>query len=308
MVEYKTRHYNSVKYVDGIIEKKSSLDSISSEYTWYKQAALYIPKNLPGIYSYDDGKKLIKMEYIDGMSAYEYFKNNPSYPAQRAMLLKISRLLKTMSNNVADIGRQNSERDADSMYFAKPLQSVRYFINKYSNDLKIFDNQIVINGRTMELPDAMLRKMYGRLRPSLIETQFSFIHGDITLSNIMLDSKSKLFLIDPRGKFGQTDFYGDRRYDLAKLYYSLFGSFDSLNHHNYSLKQTAKGYILNIPKMADERLEKEYHKLFDINDSVLNYIHATIWLSLSPHLEEDVSQTIAAFLKGTELLNEETLL
>ena len=36
----------------------------------------------------------------------------------------------------------------------------------------------------------------------------------------------KTILIDPRGYFGKTKFYGDVDYDWAKLYYSLCGEYE----------------------------------------------------------------------------------
>ena len=50
--------------------------------------------------------------------------------------------------------------------------------------------------------------------------KFNIIHGDNTFSNTIADENSKIWFIDPRGVFGSTPIYGDRRYDYAKLYYS----------------------------------------------------------------------------------------
>ena len=45
------------------------------------------------------------------------------------------------------------------------------------------------------------------------------IHGDPTFSNIIYSSHNdKAYLIDPRGVFGNSQIFGDRYYDIAKLY------------------------------------------------------------------------------------------
>ena len=57
--------------------------------------------------------------------------------------------------------------------------------------------------------------------------EFSIIHGDLCFANIMVDENySFIKVIDPRGKFGNFDVYGDFRYELAKLFHSVDGKYD----------------------------------------------------------------------------------
>ena len=52
----------------------------------------------------------------------------------------------------------------------------------------------------------------------------SIMHGDFCLSNILYDLRSRICkLLDPRGSFGASGIYGDPRYDVAKLYHSVYG-------------------------------------------------------------------------------------
>ena len=56
---------------------------------------------------------------------------------------------------------------------------------------------------------------------------FNIIHGDLCFANIMVDSNlSFIKVIDPRGKFGSYDIYGDFGYELAKLFHSVDGKYD----------------------------------------------------------------------------------
>ena len=58
---------------------------------------------------------------------------------------------------------------------------------------------------------------------------FTVIHGDFCLSNLLFDRRNCfLRCIDPRGRFGDYDIYGDPHYDLAKLSHSFCGGYDFL--------------------------------------------------------------------------------
>ena len=80
--------------------------------------------------------------------------------------------------------------------------------------------------------------------------KFNIIHGDNTFSNTIADENSKIWFIDPRGVFGSTPIYGDRRYDYAKLYYSAYGNYDSINSKDYRIKLDKRNVDLKINQMV----------------------------------------------------------
>lgn len=64
-------------------------------------------------------------------------------------------------------------------------------------------------------------------------------HGDFCFSNILYDSRSRFIkVIDPRGidSNNNISIYGDKRYDIAKLYHSIIGLYDYIISSNYYLK------------------------------------------------------------------------
>ena len=69
------------------------------------------------------------------------------------------------------------------------------------------------------------------------------IHGDLQLNNILINpSNCNIKFIDPRGYFGNSDIFGIKEYDLAKIYFGLGGYsyFDlkdvtNLNIHNENI-------------------------------------------------------------------------
>ena len=61
--------------------------------------------------------------------------------------------------------------------------------------------------------------------------QGCIVHGDLCLSNILYDLRSRICkLLDPRGSFGAAGIYGDPRYDVAKLYHSIYGLYDFITN------------------------------------------------------------------------------
>lgn len=102
--------------------------------------------------------------------------------------------------------------------------------------LKSFD-EFKINGRPV--------KNLGSLRANLEQAaaqlqknvQISAIHGDLCLSNILYDQGASIIrFLDPRGSFGKAGIFGDPRYDIAKLYHSVFGLYDFIVADLFSLR------------------------------------------------------------------------
>lgn len=92
-------------------------------------------------------------------------------------------------------------------------------------------DRVLING----VPRPGLPAMVGLL-PRLADavglyecSHFTVVHGDFCLSNLLFDRRNCfLRCIDPRGRFGPYDIYGDPHYDLAKLSHSFVGGYDFL--------------------------------------------------------------------------------
>ena len=58
------------------------------------------------------------------------------------------------------------------------------------------------------------------------------------------DNFSFIKVIDPRGKFGTYDIYGDFRYELAKLFHSVDGKYDFIIKDLLVLKKRAKSLLI----------------------------------------------------------------
>ena len=181
------------------------------------------------------------------------------------------------------------------MYVDKPLARLAH-IPKLAPDFAARET-IEINGRTCPNPLArpyLLTDLLDRLMPP----RFVFIHGDPTFSNIIMH-RSGPCLIDPRGRFGGVQFYGDPAYDWAKLWYSLVGGYDQFNRKRFVLtldfpvveiEIAPSGWEHLAPVMA-ERLGPDMMRR-------VHLLHGLIWLSLSGYVTDCYDSMLAAWFKG----------
>lgn len=136
--------------------------------------------------------------------------------------------------------------------------------------------------------------------------KFYLIHGDCTFSNMMFDTfNMKAILIDPRGYFGKTKFYGDVDYDWAKLYYSLKGDYDQFNRKNFTLNIKEKDVEIAIkPNNWADMEDFFFECLPQVSKYKIKLLHAIIWLSLTTYAWEDYDSICGAFYNGIIRLGE----
>ncbi|MGQ8366928.1 hypothetical protein [Glaciecola sp. 1036] len=105
----------------------------------------------------------------------------------------------------------------------------------------------------------------------ITQEKVGIIHGDFCFSNILYDSRARrLKLIDPRGMDSNSQFtiYGDTRYDIAKLYHSVFGGYDLIisgRFQNSFDKQTKQYTFKLLTNENQSQVEKLFNEIFLIN-------------------------------------------
>jgi dTDP-glucose pyrophosphorylase len=105
--------------------------------------------------------------------------------------------------------------------------------------------------------------------------QGAVVHGDLCLSNILYDLRSRICkLLDPRGSFGAAGIYGDPRYDVAKLYHSIYGLYDFITNDLFHVSIEGARLDLDIRSRPGhrhilERFEKVFFAEFDRREILL---------------------------------------
>lgn len=177
-----------------------------------------------------------------------------------------------------------------------------------SDFLRGFSFPLCINGISCQDPRSLLMSAFKVISES--KTRYGFIHGDLQLSNIMLDLEGRTIVIDPRPVFGSMITLGDLRYDIAKLCYGFVGGWDWFCQNNATYFFDNDSYTLNSNLDLDELMIRQdlFRKNLQehvpwINENDIDIIHSIIWLRATTYVINDTISSNYAFLNGTYLLN-----
>ncbi|MEA4924878.1 MAG: NTP transferase domain-containing protein [Syntrophomonadaceae bacterium] len=293
---HRCRPFNRITFEDDYIIKKGIDEQGQSlatrEVAWYRRLRGKDFKNIPKIFEYQP----LKMERIHGKNIFEY---ELSTEEKKAILRKIVACLK----EVQALERVPSdERSYKEAYVGKTFERLRkvYELIPFAKD-----EYVVINGK--KCPNVFYRRSeIERLCNSYFPKEFKLIHGDCTFSNTMLRDGTEPVLIDPRGYFGFTEFFGDPAYDWAKLYYSIVGNYDQFNLKRFRLNIRESDVLLDIASNHWEDMEDEFFCLLEgeVTRPQIKLLHAIIWLSLTTYAWEDYDSICGAFYIGLKYLEE----
>lgn len=292
------RPFNSIEYKEDVIVKQGINEQgkkiAIDEVAWYKHVKSLGYKNIPEIYNYTP----LTMKRVRGKNIYEYDCLTKSQ--KREILRKLIEALKELHNlepakpvNISDVEDNFLNKTFDRL--SKVEKLIPFADREFIKINGIYYKNIFFNKNV--LVDAV-KNIYPK--------EFRLIHGDCTFSNLMFDTYDmKAILIDPRGYFGKTKFYGDVDYDWAKLYYSLKGKYDQFNCKEFTLDIRENEVEFAIkPNNWDDMEEFFFDCLPGVNKFKLILLHAIIWLSLTTYAWEDYDSICGAFYNGIIKLNE----
>jgi GTP:adenosylcobinamide-phosphate guanylyltransferase len=293
----KCRPFNKMEFKGDIVLKyplnEQGQKLAQDEINWYKKVIGLKYKNIPQIYGFDP----LVMEKVKGENIFEYAFLTKGF--KRALLAKIVAALKDLHNLVEPIAANVD--DCENNYITKTFDRLALV-----QELVPFAKEpsVMINGKKCTNIFAVKDKITAEMR-TMYPKQFHLIHGDCTFHNMMIETKGvRPVLIDPRGYFGKTKFYGDADYDWAKLYYSVVGNYDQFNRKNFSLEIKKNEVELEIVSNNWGDLEDDFFALTGADRRKIKLLHAIIWLSLTTYAWEDYDAICGAFYKGLLELQE----
>lgn len=292
------RPFNSIVF-EGDFVIKSGINEQGrkiavDEINWYKHVKNLGFQNIPEIHSFAP----LKMKRVQGKNIFEYDCLTKSQ--KREILTKLIEAIKELHElepeqpvNIQDVEDNFLNKTFDRLSIVEKLvpfaeeQFIKINGQYYKN---VFYNK-------EELVNAV-KKVYPKC--------FKLIHGDCTFSNLMFDTfNMKTILIDPRGYFGKTKFYGDADYDWAKLYYSIKGEYDQFNKKKFTLDIREKEVEFAIkPNNWADMEEFFFDALPEVSKFKIKLLHALIWLSLTTYAWEDYDSICGAFYNGIVKLGE----
>lgn len=291
-----TRPFNKIEFKNQLAIK-TPLDAqgrniAAKEVAWYRFVNELNFTQIPQIYDYAP----LTMKKIAGKNIFEY---ECLLKSQKKEILQgIINALKAL--HALSPKREANDTDSEQTYITKTFERLDLIAPLVPFSDKEF---IKINARYYKNP-LFEREKIARLARTHFAREFALIHGDCTFSNMLFDSfNEKVVLIDPRGYFGKTQFFGDTDYDWAKLYYSICGDYDQFNRKKFTLliKENEAEMMIKTSGWGDME-ECFFDMLPRVSKDKIKLLHALIWLSLTSYAWEDYDSICAAFYRGTMLL------
>ena len=292
------RFFNSIKIRNNYIIKKS-IDKnynhlIEKEINWYNQVSQLGFKDIPKIFS----QKPFKMEKIKGKHLFEM---------KELKAKKFNKIIENILLSLNDLHSKkkslSNKNDLNEVYINKTLKrlkSVSKIIPNFSTA-----ETFTING--IKCKNFLYRKnidIFKDIGKELYNKEFSVIHGDPTLSNLLIQKNLRPKFFDPRGYFAKDpSIMGDGFYDFSKVYYSLIGNYDLFNRRKFKLYINNHSIEIMIDNIYPNNAEQIFKSHFKSNVSKIEIIHSLIWLSLSGYVKDDIDSILASFYNGIYWMN-----
>jgi len=292
------RFFNEVSFVGETVVKRAKFAShagmIADELAWYgfvqDRGFSHAPRVLAA--------QPLTLERVRGQHPFDL----PSgYKSRRAVLERIFESLAELHRLVP--AQPATSGDAQKVYFDKTMQRLANFQSLAPD----FANRstINVNGAPCRNPlHPEHRAWFQSLVQSVTPVSFTVIHGDPTFSNTLVTEQAEVKFIDPRGRFGLSQIFGDPMYDWAKLYYSVVGGYDQFNRRQFLLSLESGEVELSIRQSGWNHLGGLFEARFGPAElRQIRILHALIWFGLSGYVQDDYDSILGAFFKGIHELN-----
>lgn len=314
-LEVKAREFNHIT-IDknrGILVKSSDdIDKFVGEIRWYLKLPTDIEYVRPRIFDYSThyDHPYVSMEYYTYHTLHELFLyGNLNRQHWEDVFNRIRFVCKDFKRYT--VSNDNLLPSLEDMYLVKTLKRFER-LKKDERFHRFFDSPISVNGRRYRSLDEVadiLREVIPRMLYDV--TSFNIIHGDLCFANIMIDSNlSFIKVIDPRGKFGYYDIYGDARYELAKLFHSVDGKYDYIIKEMFDVDfdlDTARVDYTIRDRNRDFDLFEVFLEAFrsEIGDDLkkIELIEALLFLSMIPLHNESLEHQMVMLGTGLDILN-----
>lgn len=314
-LEVKAREFNHIE-IDknrGLLTKFSSeKEKFLGEIKWYLKLPSDIEYLRPRIFDYsvDYNNPYVCMEYYAYHTVHELFLNSDlDVHKWESIFKRINFICQDMKRyKVSD---NNIKSSLEEMYLNKTLQRFKK-LNKSDNFKKFFTSPIIVNGVMYQSLNNIVELLKMAIPEELYDVrEFNIIHGDLCFANMMIDNNfSFIKVIDPRGKFGSFDIYGDFRYELAKLFHSVDGKYDYIIKDLFFLSYNELESKIDFTiqdKDRDFDLFKVFKEVFkeDIGTDIkkIELIESLLFLSMIPLHSESFDHQLVMLGTGLEILN-----
>ena len=314
-LEVRAREFNHIT-VDknrGILRKSSDdKDKFIGEIKWYLKLPRDIEYVSPRIFDYSTSydNPYVSMEYYSYHTLHELFLYGD---LERQQWIDIFNRIRFVFDDFKryTVKDENIQPSLEEMYLTKTIQR----LDKLKKDERFrcfFERSITVNGKEYISLDQVIRLLKKLIPAELYDVEnFTIIHGDLCFSNIMVDSNlSFIKVIDPRGKFGAYDLYGDQRYEMAKLFHSVDGKYDYIIKELFDVAFDPDSVSLTY-RIHEKKNSFDLYKVFveTFREEIggdgrkIELIESLLFLSMIPLHNESFKQQLVMLCTGLDILN-----
>ncbi len=263
------------------------------EKNFYKKFEKFKYNFIPKVFKYNP----FTMERINGNSLFLY--KELTNKNKKEILQNIVLSLKKIHESFPPISsNKNNDYQAIIGKTFDRLNKIKDLIPNIDSDFFYINEKKCINVfKNWNLVEETMNHFYPK--------EYFPIHGDLTFSNTLYNpKKNKIYIIDPRGYYGNTKIFGDIDYDWAKIYYSLVGNYDQFNIKNFKLEIDKEKIKIDINSNNWEFIESYFFELTNTNKDKIKFFHAIIWLSLTTYAWDNIDSILGAFYNGSYYLQD----
>lgn len=304
----------SVDLGRGVLRKSSAhAAKLAAEIDWYRALPADLQYLGPRVFDYrrDPGQTSAEMEFYGYPALNDVYLHGAWDPGVWSQVLRaIGRAVDGMRAHRLALPVGARRESLRAMYESKTAERLAPILadRRFAPFLR---DSVVINGRRCAGLARCLDALPAALSAGGVydPPEFTIIHGDLCLSNILYDRRSGFVrLIDPRGSFGASGIYGDPRYDLAKLSHSLHGDYDFYVNGLFSFRDEG-GEVACRPFRgalhdAVRRMFRDWLAARQGEDRrAIRLIESLLFLSMVPlHADRPAAQ-LAFVARGLELFD-----
>ena len=265
------RSFNSLTIKDGCVKKTGDFSlKIEAEGKWFLNLPASLRPFCPQLIEFEPSSILnpavYVMEYLPLPPLNEVFVHgkNPVFFWENIFQLITEFFSVCATNGIGKYKMEEVDSDFSYLVNAKTWERLGSFISDSSYPSIDVSNSI--NGNIVPTLRQIVEECLRKIRKC--DDLIGVLHGDLCLSNILFESRlGRIKVIDPRGlnAKGKFSFYGDLRYDLAKLTHSVVGLYDHILAGAYYLerKYASDFCSFELEIHIDERVKSVQNAFID---------------------------------------------
>lgn len=321
------RAYNSFTIDDtrGVITKLSLTQRLADEIKYYAtlgnthpEKAVYFPRILASS-KLGEATHWMDLELYDYPNLGMYLLGQHQIKSWLVLFTQLEHVLTSWSDTCPNEiwSEEEIRKAAYEMYITKTEREQLAFYEGWKDKLdNLFHDQlqgdtIIVNNIKYTVFETIWPQVKKYIEENMLDFIPTMIHGDCCFSNILYGgSKGILRFIDPRGSFGKQGIYGDIRYDVAKLYHSVDGTYEAFINDEFEVSSsgnnhhlTIQGHLTRIEIMhALAAFEKVFFPKY--NQKQIKIIQGCIFIGMCARHYDSLTRQHAMYLTGIRLLNE----